>query len=154
LVAAGDSGLLRRVLEHPDTPDVATLGQRRLSPLAMSRKSSHVPWLHAAARLQAPALLDGLLALGFSVNQPDDQGRTPLFYAGNAVQMERLLIAGANPRAVDHAQESVRRFWANTQANYPTVIEPLLNQYERLQFPNHSAARVSEAESFPRNFPI
>lgn len=146
LLAAGDSGLLRRVMGHPDTPDLATLAQRRLSPLAQSRGLSHVPWLHAAAGLKTPSILDDLLARGMDPSAPDDRGRTPLFYAANAMQMERLLIAGANPLAQDGQQESVRRFWARTATNYATAIEPLLDQYERLLAPTAPSRLVSEAD--------
>lgn len=57
--------------------------------------------LHLAARKASPALVDWLLHLRTAINRPDDQGRTPLWYAAagrhNLAVFELLLRNNADP---------------------------------------------------------
>ena len=73
-------------------------------------------YLHCALGFDVSLLLD-VLALGVNVNQCNNKGKTPLWYAirkGCDVQVVKtLLLAGADPNIVDNKGKSVRQFDGN-----------------------------------------
>lgn len=129
LIAAGDVGLWRRVMAHPATPPPADLAKRRLGPPAGSTGQPHLPWLHAAAGLADPTLMNDLLKQGRNPNARDDQANTPLFYAHDAQAMTRLLDHGADPDAVNAKQDSVRSYWARVSRSFKETLAPVLDAY-------------------------
>jgi hypothetical protein len=147
-IAAADLGMLQRILASPRRLSLAALMDRRLAPLQDSRGLAHVPWLHAAATHTQGDMLSALLAEGFDPNQPDAQGRTPLFYAATPTQVERLLSAGAAIEVEDQAKQSLRGFLARLFPDFDHTIAPLLDRFGGVAAPvptGPSAADIQAA---------
>lgn len=126
-----------RLMQRPDAPTLTELAQRRQA-LRVTTKAGRqdltAPWLHAAAADDRLAWLDHLLQQGLDVNQRDDMGRTPLFYAASADTVRLLLDHDADPLVLDAQGAMANRVWGERVRNTEllnamnALVQPLLNE--------------------------
>lgn len=103
-------------------PDLLSEWTAHMSPLTLSkRRSNHLPWLHRAVNEFQYTLLSFLIEKGLDINQVNEHGETPLFFAQNAQMVETLLSLGANPHHRNQNGVDARAFWSRqgiTQSDF------------------------------------
>lgn len=105
----GLSHAVQSFLQHPNTPSVENLKARlNLAPWVSGQKT---PYIHACVHNNRFDLMDILLSNGFDIEQKDEDGRTPLFYARNTEALNGLLKRGSNPVAQDNSNQLATQKW-------------------------------------------
>ena len=112
--------LMSLLLSHPNRPTAEELDAHRLEATAMLREgynygqpaSNHpAPWLHFLVNQGEMEMVSMLVAAGMDINQKDDQGRTPLFYALKKEVVEETIKLGAKIHLADHQGKTVVGYW-------------------------------------------
>lgn len=94
-------------------PDLLSEWTSSISPLTLSeRQSNGLPWLHRAVDESQDSLVSFLYQKGLDINQVNENGDTPLFFARNAEILQTLLKLGADPYHRNESGADARAFWS------------------------------------------
>lgn len=76
-----------------------------------SRTLMGLPWLHYASRSSQPSVVKLLIDSGADVDQVDEKGNTPLFYASSAATVDLLVQAGASGFCLNLDGKTAQAYW-------------------------------------------
>lgn len=97
--------LMDVILDHPNAVSKESLTERTFNKL---------PWIHYAVKNGNLGMVQHLVKhYGFSVNQLDSQGRSPLFYAQNKEMTEWLIAQKSDLSIVDEDGNSINSYWSS-----------------------------------------
>ena len=116
-IGVGAVDVLKACLTHPDRAPAKAFDALRIG----DHHQTLLQWL--LIRPFSRPTLDVLLDYGLNPNEPNAEGRTPLFFAENAETVRVLLEAGASPFHQAHDGSRAPDCWSSSLRNPTEVLD-------------------------------